>query len=114
MKYVALAREYHTNNVERRALRNKTTMVVCYFLLEDVIYRYECVGKIIVDTKELNANKATEQFNHRRSLDVLGTHRVHHHVLHIELPYFGPRPLHRVGLVHCHAFYPFKLSKLCT
>ena len=73
MKYLAFAREYHTNHVERRA--------------------YECVGKIVVDTRELNANEAMELFNHMLSLDVLGIHRVHHHVLHVERPCFVPHPL---------------------
>jgi hypothetical protein len=47
MKYLVLAREDLTNQVEARALRSKQTIGVCKFLLEDIIYRYGCVGKII-------------------------------------------------------------------
>ena len=62
MKYLVLAREDLTNQVEGRALTNKTTAGVCKFLLEDVICRYGCVGKIVADRGELNAHEATELF----------------------------------------------------
>ena len=52
MKYLVLAREDLTNQVEGRALRNKTTSAVCKFLLEDVICQYGCVGKIVADRGE--------------------------------------------------------------
>ena len=39
MKYLVLARENMTNQVKGRAVRNKTTAIVCKFLLEDVIYQ---------------------------------------------------------------------------
>ena len=58
-----LAREELTNQVEARALKNKTTMAVCKFLIEDVICRYGCVGKIIVNRGELDAEEAEELFN---------------------------------------------------
>ena len=50
MKYLVLARKDLTNQVEGRALRNKTTSAVCKFLLEDVICQYRCVGKIVADS----------------------------------------------------------------
>ena len=50
------------NQVERRALRNKTTVVVCKIFFEDVICLYGCVGKI-EDKGELNANEARELFD---------------------------------------------------
>ena len=62
MRYIVLAREDLTNQVEGRALRNKTTSAVCKFLLEDVICRYGCVGKIIVDRGELDAGEARKFF----------------------------------------------------
>ena len=49
MKYLVLAREDLTNQVEGRALTNKTRTSVCKFLPEDVICRYRCVGKIVAD-----------------------------------------------------------------
>ena len=58
-----LAREDLTNQVEGRALTNKTTAVVCKFLIEDVIYRYGCVGKIVADRGELDAKEAEELFD---------------------------------------------------
>ena len=58
MRYLVLAREDLTNQVEGRALRQKTTSVVCKFLLEDVICRYKCIGKIVADRGELDSNKA--------------------------------------------------------
>ena len=54
MRYLVLAREDLTNQVEGRPLRQKTTKVVGKFLLEDVICRYGCVGKIIADRGELD------------------------------------------------------------
>ena len=63
MRYLVLAREDLTNQVEGRALRNKTTSAVCKFLLEDVICRYGCVGKIVADRGELDANEAKEFFS---------------------------------------------------
>jgi transposase InsO family protein len=62
MKYLVLAREDLTNQVEGRALTNKTTSAVCKFLLEEVICRYGCVGKIVADRGELDAHEATELF----------------------------------------------------
>ena len=57
MKYLVLAREDLTNQVEGCALTNKTTAVVCKFLLEDVVCRYGYVGKIVADRGELDATK---------------------------------------------------------
>ena len=62
MKYLVLAREDFTNQVEGRALTNKTMSAVCKFLLEEVICRYQCVGKIVADQGELDAREATELF----------------------------------------------------
>ena len=36
---------------------------VCQFLLEDVICRYGCVGKIVADRSELDANESKEFFS---------------------------------------------------
>ena len=58
-----LAREDLTNQVEGRALTNKTTPAVCKFLSEDVICRYGCVGKIVADRGELDAEDAEELFD---------------------------------------------------
>ena len=58
-----LAREELTNQVEGRALRTEETSSVCKFLLEDVICRYGCVGKIVADRGELDANEAREFFS---------------------------------------------------
>lgn len=61
-KYLVLAREDLSNQVEGRALRTKTTEGVCRFLLEDVICRYGCVGKITADRGELDAKEARDFF----------------------------------------------------
>ena len=63
MRYLVLAREDPTNQVEGRALRKKTTLAVCKFLLEDVICWYGCVGKIVADRGELDANEAKDFFS---------------------------------------------------
>ena len=63
MRYLVLAREDLTNQVEGRPLRQKTTRAVCKFLLEDVICRYGCVGKIIADRGELDSDEAKEFFS---------------------------------------------------
>ena len=48
--------------VEGHALANKKTTVVCKYLLEDVVCRYGCVGKIVADRGELDARKTMELF----------------------------------------------------
>ncbi|KAL3692893.1 hypothetical protein R1sor_006544 [Riccia sorocarpa] len=63
MRYLALAREDLSNQVEGRALRRNTTEAVCRFLLEDVVCRYGCVGRITADGGELNAKEAEDFFN---------------------------------------------------
>ena len=63
MRYLALAREDLTNQLEGRALTTKETSSVCRFLLEDVICRYGCIGKIVADRGELDANEAREFFS---------------------------------------------------
>ena len=62
MKYLVLAREDLTNQVEGRALANKTMAGVCKFLLDDLICWYGCVGKIVANKGELNAHEATKLF----------------------------------------------------
>ncbi|KAL3686249.1 hypothetical protein R1sor_004271 [Riccia sorocarpa] len=62
MRYLVLAREDLSNQVEGRALRRNTTKAVCRFLLEDVVCRYGCVGKITADGGELDAQKARDFF----------------------------------------------------
>ena len=63
MRYLVLAREDLTNQVEGRALRTKSTSSVCKFLLEDVICRYGCIGKVTADRGELDAAEAREFFD---------------------------------------------------
>jgi hypothetical protein len=63
MRYLVLARENLTNQVEGRALQNKTTAAVCRFLIEEVVCRYGCVGKIVADRGELDAQEAEELFD---------------------------------------------------
>ena len=55
-KYLVLAREYLTNQIEGRALRSKETS-------SDVICRYGCVGKIVADRGEMDTNEAKEFFS---------------------------------------------------
>ncbi|KAL3676054.1 hypothetical protein R1sor_026002 [Riccia sorocarpa] len=62
MRYLVLAREDLSNQVEGRALRRNTTEAVCRFLLEDVVCRYGCVGKITADGGELDAQEARDFF----------------------------------------------------
>ncbi|KAL3682681.1 hypothetical protein R1sor_000703 [Riccia sorocarpa] len=62
MRYLVLAREDLSNQVEGCALRTKGTEGVCRFLLEDVICRYGCVGKVTTDRGELDAREAEEFF----------------------------------------------------
>jgi transposase InsO family protein len=63
MQYLVLAREDLTNQVEGRALQNKTTAIVCRFLVEEVVCRYGCVGKIVADRGEVDAQEAEELFD---------------------------------------------------
>ena len=58
----ASTQEDLTNQVEGRALPKKTTVAVCRFLIEDVVCRYGCVGKIVADRGELDAQEAEELF----------------------------------------------------
>jgi hypothetical protein len=60
MRYLVLAREDLTNQVEGRALQNKTIAGVCRFLIEEVVCRYGCVGKIMADRGELDAQEAED------------------------------------------------------
>jgi hypothetical protein len=62
MRYLVLAREDLSNQVEGRALRTKSTEGICRFLLEDVICRYGCVEKITADRGELDTYEAREFF----------------------------------------------------
>jgi hypothetical protein len=61
-KYLVLAREDLTNQVEGRALRRKTCSAICRFLLEEVFCRYGCVGQVIADRVELDSENAREFF----------------------------------------------------
>jgi hypothetical protein len=64
MKYLVLAREDLTNHVEGRAIRMKTTAMICKFILEDIICHCGCVGKIIADRGELDSQEARDFFSH--------------------------------------------------
>ena len=44
-------------------MANKMTTTVCHFLIEDVICRYGCVGKIMADRDELDVQEAEELFD---------------------------------------------------
>ena len=48
--------------MEGRALQNKTIAAVCWFLIEEVVCRYGCVGKIVAYQGELDAPEAEELF----------------------------------------------------
>jgi hypothetical protein len=61
-KYLVLAREDLTNQVEGRALRRKKCSAICRFLLEEVFCRYGCVGQVIADRGELDSDNAREFF----------------------------------------------------
>ena len=61
-KYLVLARENLTNQVEGQALWRKTCSTICQFLLEEVFCRYKCVGQVIADWGELHSDKAKEFF----------------------------------------------------
>ena len=63
MRYIVLAREDLTNQVEDRALRTKSTEAVCKFLLEDIICCYGCFGKVTADRGELDVEEAREFFS---------------------------------------------------
>ena len=63
MRYLVLAREDLTNQVEGRPIRQKTTRAISKFLLEDVICGYGCVGTIIADKGELDSDEAKEFFS---------------------------------------------------
>ena len=63
MRYLVLAREDLTNQVEGHTLQNKMTVAVCQFLIEDVICRYKCAGKIMADRGEFDAQEAEELFD---------------------------------------------------
>ena len=63
IKYLVLEREDLTNQLEGRGVRNKMMTSMYKFLLEYIIIQYNCVGKIVVDRGELNANDAMELLN---------------------------------------------------
>ena len=46
-----------------RTLPNKTTVVVCRFLIEEVVCPYGCVGKIVANQGEFNTQEAKELFD---------------------------------------------------
>ena len=49
--------------MEGRTLPNKTVAAVCQFLIKEVVCRYGCVGKIVADRGELDAQEAEELFD---------------------------------------------------
>ena len=57
MQYLVLALEDLTNQVEDRALPSKKTTAICWFLIEKVVCRYGCVGKIVADRGGLDAQE---------------------------------------------------------
>ena len=61
-KYLVLTREDLTNQIEGRALRRKTSSILCQFLLEELFYRYGSVGQVLSDQGELNSDEAKELF----------------------------------------------------
>ena len=74
-KYLVLAWEDLSNQVEGRALRKKTSTTVCRFLVEEVFCRYRCVEQVIADRAELDSDKAKESFtNHGVRLTLITTY----------------------------------------
>lgn len=63
---MVLAQEDFSNQVKKRAISTKTRQGVCRFFGEDVIYCYDCVGKITHDTRKLNAKVTWEFFKRMR------------------------------------------------
>ena len=63
MRYLVVARQDLSNQVEGQPLTNKMIVVVCQFLIEDVIWRIGCVGNIVTDRGELDAQEAEELFD---------------------------------------------------
>ena len=57
-----LAKEELSNYVEGRALRSKSTEVICRFILEDIVCRYGSIGRMRADRGELDAKEAREFF----------------------------------------------------
>mgnify|MGYP002776926709 CR=1 FL=1 len=62
MRYLVLAWEDLIKRAQGRALHNETTAVICWSLIKEVVCQYRCVGKIVVDRGELDAQKAEELF----------------------------------------------------
>ena len=56
-RHLVLAREDLTNQ------RTKGTLGVCQFILEDIVCRYGCIGKIVADVGELNSVEAQDFFD---------------------------------------------------
>ena len=65
-KYLVLAREDLTNQIEGWALGRKMCSTVCQFLLDEVSCRYGCVGQVIADRGELESDKARGFFAKHR------------------------------------------------
>ena len=63
VKYLVLAREDLTNQVEGRPIWTKTTTMICKFILEGIICHYGCVGKIVADRGELDSQEARDFFS---------------------------------------------------
>ena len=62
-KYLVLAREDLTNQVEGGCtLWKKMSAPVCWFLREEVFYKYRCIGYVIADQGEIDSDKAREFF----------------------------------------------------
>ncbi len=74
MRYILLAREDLSNQVEGRALRTKSTEGECKFLMKDVIFRrYGCVGKIVVEDRgEMDVDIA-RKFDERMGIKLTHT-----------------------------------------
>ena len=62
-RYLVLAREDLTNQMEGHALQTKGTLGLYQFILEDIVCRYGCIGKIVADRGELNSAEAQDFFD---------------------------------------------------
>lgn len=61
-KYLILAWENLTNELEGRVLQTKTTKRICQFIIEEIIFWYGCSRKITIDRGKLDANEVEEFF----------------------------------------------------
>ncbi|KAL2610916.1 hypothetical protein R1flu_022608 [Riccia fluitans] len=69
MRYLVLVREDLSNQVEGRDFKTKAIEGICRFLLEDVIFKYGCVGKVTASRGKLDVAEAKEIFQREMGKD---------------------------------------------